>query len=395
MKTLPIDRILSELRERLLECPEDHHRALAAHLVLCIDYRAIPAQMSEDMSDHVHVLYKVIDTGKAVGCEPMRAIIATRLASTAYALLTSEANVPTATILLDTARLVAGLPGAQAGNEGTTRTIADLRREVTSNTTCIADLRREVNNRAASVDNLMEANARHLRDIAEKDAAIKRAEDTVDALRKMRSDLAAENDRWREWAMDLAGIDHDRNPADKDIRLAVDAVLNGHDRTPEQRLTWVARFNNGNGGASITLDGRTTFVSGQRADDLADALCGWRAVRDSYKADLEKVKVDRDSMRSAVDALTADLKRARDELDEALDCARREVVWVPKRVPVTDLRGIAPMVSTPDNAPALIERARRPWRKPCGGCEGTGQTYGSGGGPPCPDCNGAGFTPAP
>ena len=29
-------------------------------------------------------------------------------------------------------------------------------------------------------------------------------------------------------------------------------------------------------------------------------------------------------------------------------------------------------------------------RKSCNGCEGTGQTYGSGGGPACPDCNGTG-----
>ena len=29
-------------------------------------------------------------------------------------------------------------------------------------------------------------------------------------------------------------------------------------------------------------------------------------------------------------------------------------------------------------------------KKPCGSCEGTGQTYGSGGGPACDDCNGTG-----
>lgn len=42
--------------------------------------------------------------------------------------------------------------------------------------------------------------------------------------------------------------------------------------TPE--LSWTARFNNGNGGASIHLGGRSVFVSGSQARALAVALVG-------------------------------------------------------------------------------------------------------------------------
>ena len=43
-------------------------------------------------------------------------------------------------------------------------------------------------------------------------------------------------------------------------------------RPTAERLTWIARFNNGNGGVSLTLDGRTVLVTGKMADDLAEAL---------------------------------------------------------------------------------------------------------------------------
>jgi len=48
------------------------------------------------------------------------------------------------------------------------------------------------------------------------------------------------------------------------------------------------------------------------------------------------------------------------------------------------------MVETSTQLPGVTIVTTPSPRKSCNGCEGTGQTYGSGGGPACPDCNGTG-----
>ena len=43
---------------------------------------------------------------------------------------------------------------------------------------------------------------------------------------------------------------------------------------PPPQIEWTARFNNGKGGASIAIDGRSVFVTGEQARELAIALIG-------------------------------------------------------------------------------------------------------------------------
>lgn len=80
--------------------------------------------------------------------------------------------------------------------------------------------------------------------------------------------------------------------------------------TPE--IEWTARFNNGNGGASIAIDGRSVFVTGEQARELAVALVGPMRV---------------DARASIVAFLTAEAKRFDDE------AARATSPWVKAEVP--------------------------------------------------------------
>lgn len=78
------------------------------------------------------------------------------------------------------------------------------------------------------------------------------------------------------------------------LRFADD---NLRDRPPNERLTWVPRFNNGNGGASITLDGHTVFVSGSMARELSEALFRHQHVIASVKEERGNAIVQRDEAR--------------------------------------------------------------------------------------------------
>lgn len=100
---------------------------------------------------------------------------------------------------------------------------------------------------------------------------VKTARDEVDVLRRKVGQLDAvieTNKRLQQTVQSLT-----RDEMDKPLA---------------KRLTWIARFNSGNGGASITLDGRTVFVTGAMADGLAEAL----HPRRQQVADL-KVKVEK------------------------------------------------------------------------------------------------------
>lgn len=185
---IPVDLILHALVESLLELPEDHLRDLARAIsARCIDPRLVADQWCDGhgVTQSATWLVRRLDggidrpaaaivttgkngtlvpTGEQVTAETraMEVAIARRLADVGLALLVTQdaEDRAAASLLLDASRLVVGLERAQAANhdEDATRTIDALRYEVKA--------------KAANIDDLMEANARHRRDIAEKDTAI-------------------------------------------------------------------------------------------------------------------------------------------------------------------------------------------------------------------------------
>ena len=325
---IPVDLILHALVESLLELPEDHlrdlARAISAH---CIDPRIVADQWCDGAGVAQSAAWLVRRLMGAshhtpipaqhVGAETraMEVAIARRLADVGLALLVTQdaEDRSAASLLLDASRLVVGLERTQAAghDDEAARTIDALRYEVKA--------------KAANIDNLMDANFRHQRDIAEKDAAIERLEDAAAGhpfLAKIRTALdlnadapeaeiitaaygvlrAARNggfqyvERMRDSGLLAEANKHEAAAAAAlakigiAIRLGSDATIDAiiaraealtddesrravmARRPPHERLTWVARFNNGNGGASITIDGHTVFVSGTMARELSEAL---------------------------------------------------------------------------------------------------------------------------
>jgi len=100
-----------------------------------------------------------------------------------------------------------------------------------------------------------------------------------------------------DWASHLA----DAAP-DSDLRRVVYGTPPEGPSMPKERLTWLPRFNGGLAGASITLDGRTEFVTGERALQLAEALDPRRhqlAVLRERVASLQNSEADLNAVRSA------------------------------------------------------------------------------------------------
>lgn len=56
-------------------------------------------------------------------------------------------------------------------------------------------------------------------------------------------------------------------------------------------LAWEARFNGGNGGATIRLGGRSAFVTGSRARELAEALDPGRTSR-PFAAEVDRIAAE-------------------------------------------------------------------------------------------------------
>jgi len=76
--------------------------------------------------------------------------------------------------------------------------------------------------------------------------------------------------RWRGAALHAAA-EHRRTPeAASDLGRSARLAVGGDDGG--EPLTFEPRFNNGRGGASITICGRTRFVEGRLARELAEAL---------------------------------------------------------------------------------------------------------------------------
>ena len=288
-RPIPVDLILHTLVESLLELPEDHlrdlARAISAH---CIDPRIVADQWCDGagVASSADWIRRRLDRTQdwfvglhiiSAETRAMEVAIARRLADVGLAMLVTQnaEDRAAASLLLDASRLVVGLERIQAGaDNGTASTIANLR--------------------------------------------------------EMRNAAVAENDQWREWAKTIAGIPSSNNPHDETLRDAVEkriiaaetAPRPAHEslvaslrndfakiatalrlnsdttvtsiadiiaratlladeeaklavmsrRPPSERLSWVARFNSGNGGASISIDNATVFVTGDRARELSEAL---------------------------------------------------------------------------------------------------------------------------
>ena len=299
MQPVPVDLILHALAENLIgmEGNDESLRSLG-HTILrtCIDLRALPAQwcngagVGQQMSWLTRRLADG-DIGPHVAAETraMEVAISRRLADTAFSLLiTQDDGDKTASLtLLEAAHRVVGLPGAEAHAEDT----ASWQSRVLA---LEGQLKAAVGLAAA-----------HFEDV-------KTARNEADALRQKVGQLDAVIE------------------TNKRLQQAVQSLRETlkSDNTPKptaERLTWIARFNNGNGGASITLDGRTVLVTGKMADDLAEALHPRRqyvadlkdkvATLERYRRDIATLKAERDEFEAVAEANLADMNAARGEAD--------------------------------------------------------------------------------
>lgn len=79
--------------------------------------------------------------------------------------------------------------------------------------------------------------------------------------------------RWRGAALHAAAEHRGSPEAVSDLGRSARLAMGGDDNgEPLTFAAFEARFNNGRGGASITIAGRTRFVEGQLARELAEAL---------------------------------------------------------------------------------------------------------------------------
>ena len=313
MQPVPVDLILHALAENLIGMEgDDESLRTLGHTILrtCVDLRALPAQwcngagVGQQMSWLTRRLEggdcapnaifvttgpngTLIPTGQHVAAETraMEVAISRRLADTALSLLVTQddGDKTAALTLLEAAHRVVGLPSAEVQSEDTTswqsRVLA-----------LEGQLKAAVDTKNAWA---LEANSRtHL---AEKfEAELKGAAASLLHMHKERDAARDEANALRQKVGQLDAVIE----TNKRLQQAVQSLRETlkSDNTPRptaERLTWIARFNNGNGGASITLDGRTVLVTGKMADDLAEAL----HPRRQYVADLkDKVAMfDRDA----------------------------------------------------------------------------------------------------
>ena len=98
---------------------------------------------------------------------------------------------------------------------------------------------------------------------------------------------------------------------------------------PTPQIEWTARFNNGNGGASIAIDGRSVFVTGEQARELAAALVGppRAALGETSEEWSARVRsMTRDERRAAADSTCAPLEAAALAVSAGITQAARTVI---------------------------------------------------------------------
>ena len=98
---------------------------------------------------------------------------------------------------------------------------------------------------------------------------------------------------------------------------------------PTTQIEWTARFNNGNGGASIAIDGRSVFVTGEQARELAAALVGppRAALGETSEEWSARVRsMTRDERRAAADSTCAPLEAAALAVSAGITQAARTVI---------------------------------------------------------------------
>ena len=430
-RPIPVDLILHALVESLLELPEDHlrdlARAISAH---CIDPRHVADQWCDGagVASSADWIRRRLDRTQdwfvglhiiSAETRAMEVTIARRLADVGLALLVTQdaEDRATASLLLDASRLVVGLERIQAGaDNGTASTIANLR--------------------------------------------------------EMRNAAVAENDLWHGWAKTVAGIPSSHNPHDETLRDAVEkriiaaetasrpahellvaslrAELDEARDCARREVAWVPK--------DVAI--RPTFKPGDRvviARKTDSETCPWEDSDDNLIGRTGEVQyIDSDNdvrvivdgdwfwfSSACLDPAPPDTRTMRKRLiDRGLDPAKvdeapesivrpasafkvGDAVKFVRRVygvgntdnkPINPPLGWCGKVENVDSGDAKLPIYVRgtpfdggcteQWlpaealdiitptaRKPCGGCEGTGQIYGSGGGPPCPYCNGTGVTP--
>ena len=295
MQPVPTDLILHALAENLIGIEgDDESLHSLGHTILrtCIDTRALPAQWCNGagVGQQMSWLTRRIvdgDTPPHVAAETraMEVAISRRLADTAFSLLVTQddSNKTAALTLLEASHRIVGLPSAEDTASWQSRVLA-----------LEGQIKAAVGLAAA-----------HFEDV-------KTARDEADTLRQKVGQLDAVIE------------------TNKRLQQAVQSLRETlkSDNTPKptaERLTWIARFNNGNGGVSLTLDGRTVLVTGKMADDLAEALHPRRqyvadlkdkvATLERYRRDIATLKAERDEFEAVAEANLADMNAARGEAD--------------------------------------------------------------------------------
>lgn len=277
MQPVPVDLILHELAGTLISDlqPDESLRTLGHTIRTCVDLRALPAQWCNGagVGQQMSWLTRRLVDGDihphvAAETRAMEVAISRRLADTALSLLVTQddGDRTAALTLLEAAHRVVGLPSAEAHAEDT------------------ASWQSRVLALEGQLKAAVDLAAAHFEDV-------KTARDEADALRtKLRQEEAkvldleadverlAESDKradlYRDHMQEVrAALNILTNASHYDTIKRIADIRNVDSSRPvTERLTWIACFNNGNGGASITLDGRTVLVTGKMADDLAEAL---------------------------------------------------------------------------------------------------------------------------
>lgn len=298
----PVDLILHTLVEPLLELPEDHLRDLARAIsARCIDPRLVADQWCDGagVTQSADWIVRRLMGAKhhtpipqqRVGAETrtMEVAIARRLADAGLALLVTQdaEDRATATLLLDASRLVVGLLG-------------------TPPTYCITG-------------------AFHCRDIAAKDAVI---------------------NAWEEWAKTVAGIEPGTTASTSKLRATIykritdtETPLTNDLKRARDDLdiwrSWGAKLGEVSveyGGLDIRDAVEKRIIAAETAPRPAheSLVASLRAELDGARHDMKNADAEIVVWKAERDAAIAEMVAIRAELDEARDCARREVVWAPK-----------------------------------------------------------------
>lgn len=351
-RPIPVDLILHTLVESLLELPEDHLRDLARAIsARCIDPRLVADQWCDGagVTQSADWIVRRLMGAKhhtpipqqRVGAETrtMEVAIARRLADAGLALLVTQdaEDRATATLLLDASRLVVGLLGTPPTYCITGDKVSMVQDEGRLAVEFLSSwkhddaphagltLSQAVRRMATQIENLVEVNTFHCRDIAAKDAVI---------------------NAWEEWAKTVAGIEPGTTASTSKLRATIykritdtETPLTNDLKRARDDLdiwrSWGAKLGEVSveyGGLDIRDAVEKRIIAAETAPRPAheSLVASLRAELDGARHDMKNADAEIVVWKAERDAAIAEMVAIRAELDEARDCARREVVWAPK-----------------------------------------------------------------